>query len=76
MKGGQKIDTQTIDYRDEHTLLQAYVAYEDLTKQKRSIVLIAYAWRGRDDFIEKKGRHLAELGYVDFAMDVYGKRAY
>ncbi|WP_304985108.1 hypothetical protein [Coxiella-like endosymbiont] len=64
--------TQTIDYRDEHTLLQAYVAYEDSTKQKRHIVLsCSCLGAGRDDFVEEKARYLAELGYVGFAMDVY-----
>ena len=66
--------TQTIDYRDnDAVVLQAYVAYEDSTKQKRPVVLIAHAWCGRDDFFSEKARHLAKLGYVGFAMDVYGK---
>ena len=67
--------TQTIDYQDNGTIFQAYVAYEygDSTKHKRPVVLIAHTWCGLDDFIEKKARHLAKLGYVGFAVDVYGK---
>lgn len=67
--------TQTIDYRDDDSvvLLQAYMAYEDSTKQKRPVVLIAHAWNGRDNFVEEKTRHLSKLGYIGFAMDVYGK---
>lgn len=66
--------TQTIDYRDNNAvLLQAYMAYEDSTQQKRPVVLIAHAWWGRDNFVEEKARHLSELGYIGFAMDVYGK---
>ncbi len=37
------------------------------------MVLIAHAWAGRDEFVEEKARQLAELGYVGFAMDIYGK---
>ncbi|MFV9988928.1 MAG: dienelactone hydrolase family protein [Coxiella endosymbiont of Dermacentor nuttalli] len=69
------IHTQTIDYRDGDTVFQAYLAYahENSEKQKRPLVLVAHAWRGRDDFVEEKARHLAKIGYVGFAMDVYGK---
>lgn len=69
------IHTQTIDYRDGGTVFQAYMAHEheSLRKQKRPLVLISHAWRGRDDFVEEKARRLAEIGYVGFAMDVYGK---
>lgn len=66
--------TQTIDYRGNDTVvLQAYMAYEDSTKQKRPVVLIAHTWCGRDNFVEEKARYLAELGYIGFVMDVYGK---
>ena len=66
---------QTIDYQDNDTVFQSYVAYEykDSMKQKRPVVLIAHTWCGLDDFVKKKARRLAELGYVGFAMDVYGK---
>lgn len=64
--------TETVDYR-EGNQLEAYVAYDDTIRGKRPTVLIAHAWAGRDDFVEEKARRLAEMGYVGFAMDVYGK---
>jgi len=36
-------------------------------------VLVAHAWAGQDDFAREQARMLAELGYVGFAIDVYGK---
>lgn len=72
-EGGIEMHTCTIDYRDEHTLLEAYIAYEDSTKKKRPAVLIAHAWGGRDSFVEEKARDLAKLGYVGIAIDIYGK---
>ena len=67
------IHTETIDYREGDTQLEAYVAYDNTIKEKRPTVLIAHAWAGRDDFVEEKARRLAEMGYVGFAMDIYGK---
>lgn len=65
--------TETIDYQDGDTALEAYVAYDNVINEKRPTVLIAHAWAGRDDFVEEKARRLTKMGYVGFAMDVYGK---
>lgn len=64
---------ETLDYRDGNTVLEAYVAYDKMLKGKRPLILIAHSWAGRDHFVEEKARKLAELGYVGFAMDIYGK---
>lgn len=64
---------ETIDYRDENTVLEAYVAYDKTLQGKRPLILIAHSWTGRDNFVEEKARKLADLGYVGFAMDIYGK---
>lgn len=41
--------------------------------QKKPVVLVAHAWRGCDDFAKNKAEQLAELGYLGFAIDMYGK---
>lgn len=64
--------TEKIEYEDGKTLLEAFVACPELLA-KSPAVLIFHAWRGRDDFVEKKACALAELGYVGIAADVYGK---
>lgn len=52
-----------------------YISYPKKSG-KSPAVIIAHAWRGLDEFIQKKGLALAELGFVAFAADVYGgKRA-
>ena len=68
--------TQTLNCRDGETILEAYVAYDDeleVEKEKRPLVLVAHAWSGRDNFFDEKARKLAKLGYIGFAMDIYGK---
>lgn len=67
------IDTRTIEFSDGDTVLEAYMAWDDLAHDPRPGVLIAHAWGGRSEFEEGKAERLAELGYAGFAMDLYGK---
>ncbi|MDQ2995020.1 MAG: dienelactone hydrolase family protein [Pseudomonadota bacterium] len=62
--------TTTLDYTDGDINLQGYIAYPD--RENAPAVLIAPAWAGRDEFVCKKAREIAELGYIGFAIDMYG----
>ncbi len=68
-----KVVTRNVDYRDGATTLQGYVAYDDAFKGKRPGVLIAHQWMGLSDYEKRRARMLAQLGYVAFALDIYGK---
>lgn len=67
------IVTTTRDYQDDAVQLEAFIAYDDAVAGRRPAVLINHAWRGRDAFVEQKAVRMAELGYVGFALDMYGK---
>ena len=67
------IQTKQIEYRDGDVLLEAYMAYDDSNSDQRPGVLISHAWGGRGEHEESKAERLAELGYVGFALDLYGK---
>ncbi len=67
------IVSNTVNYLDEGTLLQAFFAYDDRYKERRPAVLICHTWCGRDEFVNNKAKQLAELGYVAFALDMYGE---
>lgn len=66
------IKTQTITYHDGQTALEGYYAYDTRTSGKRPAVLVIHDWSGRNEFANKKAEKLAELGYVGFAIDMYG----
>ena len=66
------LQTQTIDYFDGDTLLQGFLAFDDARSGPLPAVLIAHPWAGRNHFVMDKARQLAELGYVGFALDMYG----
>ena len=63
----------TVVYMDEDTVLEALFAFDDSISAQRPAVLVSHAWGGRDGFVADKARKLAGLGYVGFALDMYGK---
>ena len=67
------IEVNPVEYKHRDTVLEAMVAIDTATSQPRPVVLVAHAWGGRDDFAVQKARELAKLGYVGFALDLYGK---
>jgi len=67
------IKTKLIEYRDGDRLLEGCLAWDDNTGAAVPGVLVAHAWGGRDEFAVDKAKKIAELGYVGFAMDMYGK---
>lgn len=67
------IKSQKIEYNDGSTVLEGYYAYDDSIIEKMPLVLVAHDWSGRNEFACAKTDKLAELGYVGFALDMYGK---
>ncbi|MDD5460924.1 MAG: dienelactone hydrolase family protein [Methylococcales bacterium] len=67
------IISNTVNYLDGDVLLEAFFAYDDSFSGRRPAVLINHTWAGRDDFVAEKAKAIAELGYVGFAVDMYGK---
>ena len=63
--------TEVIPYHDNDVELEGYVAFP--AEGKHPLVILCHAWRGQDEFIREKTRFIAELGYVGFALDMYGK---
>ena len=65
--------TELIEYLDGETQLEAYVTWDDTISGPRPGVLVAHDWTGRRDFATSKADEMASLGYVGFALDMYGK---
>jgi dienelactone hydrolase len=63
----------TVVYMDRDVALEAFFAFDDSVSGRRPAVLISHAWGGRDGFVADKARKIAGLGYVGFALDMYGK---
>ena len=68
-----KIKTATVIYKDGSAELEGFVAYDDSAKGPRPGVLVIHDWTGLQDYAKTRATQLAELGYVAFAADIYGK---
>jgi dienelactone hydrolase len=67
------LKTQTLTYRHGPTALEGYLAYDDARPGPRPAVLIAPEWYGHNDYVRSRAEQIAGLGYVGFAVDMYGK---
>lgn len=63
---------KTIDYQDGDTPLEGYLAYHETGKPKPA-VLVSHDWSGRRELACRGAERAADMGYVGFALDMYGK---
>jgi dienelactone hydrolase len=68
-----KLVQKTIGYKQGGTALEGYLVYDDAVSGKRPGILVTHDWMGLTDKTKKRADMLAELGYVAFADDIYGK---
>lgn len=67
------LHTEVVEYNHGDNVLEGYLAYDDATKDKRPGVLIVHEWMGHNPYVRQRADQLAKLGYVAFALDMYGK---
>jgi dienelactone hydrolase len=67
------IESRPVEYSHGDERFEGLLCCDSDAKAARPGVLIAHTIRGRTAFEEEKARKLAEVGYVAFAADVYGK---
>jgi dienelactone hydrolase len=67
-----EVKTRTVTYHDGGTTLQGYLAWDESVTGKRPAVMVVHEWWGLNDYVKRRARMLAELGYAAFAVDMYG----
>jgi dienelactone hydrolase len=68
-----QLHSETLEYRHQDTVLEGYLAYDDSIQGKRAGVLVVHEWTGLGSYVKTKADQLADLGYIAFALDMYGK---
>lgn len=68
-----EINTEIVEYKHGDVTLEGYLAYDKSIDGTRPGVLIVHEWTGRGDYVRMRAEKLASLGYVVFALDMYGK---
>jgi dienelactone hydrolase len=67
-----EIQTKIVEYRDGDVVLEGLVAWDD-TLANAPGILIVHQWTGRTEYEDGRAKQLAKMGYVAFALDIYGK---
>ena len=67
-----QIKDETVTYKVDTLTMNSYVAYDENKKGQRPAVLVVHEWWGLNDYVKRRARQLAELGYIAMAVDMYG----
>ena len=67
------IQSKTIEYKQGDTTLEGVLVWDDAVKGARPGVLIVHQWLGLTGYEKHRAEMLAQLGYVAFCADIYGK---
>jgi len=66
------IISRRISYERNGITFKGFLAHDTRSTVKRSAILVAHEWWGLNDFTKTKVISLAALGYIGFAVDLYG----
>lgn len=67
------IKKEVVEYKHGDVVLEGYLVYDDLLKSKRPGILLVHEWWGHNKYARDRAEQLVNLGYVVFAIDMYGK---
>jgi len=65
--------TKEVNYKHGDVALEGYVAYPKDARGKLPGVLICHQWMGPTPYERMRAEETAKLGFVAFALDIYGK---
>ncbi|QDV09072.1 Dienelactone hydrolase family protein [Planctomycetes bacterium Poly30] len=66
------IESREIQYEADGVALTGYLARPSEHAKSAPGVLVIHEWWGHNDYVRRRADELAELGYVAFALDMYG----
>ena len=67
------VKVETVEYQSGDTVCEGVIAYDDADPKARPGILLVHDWMGVSDYAKMRAKQVAELGYVCFVADVYGK---
>lgn len=72
------VTVEKVEYKEKDTVLEGFIVY-DKAKLKKSKnkkapgVVVVHDWMGVGEYVKMRATQLAEMGYVAFVADIYGK---
>ena len=70
-----KVTVDKVEYKDGETVLEGLLVVDSakLKNKKGPGVVVFHDWKGVGPYVQMRAEQLAEMGYVAFVADVYGK---
>ncbi|BDA77390.1 dienelactone hydrolase [Leptospira kobayashii] len=67
------VEGKAVEYKLDGKTYEGFLAVDKSITGKRPGILVIHEWWGLSGYTKQRAKQLADLGYVAFAMDVYGK---
>lgn len=67
-----KLKEENVQYKIDSLTMDGYIVYDENNTAKRPAVLVVHEWWGMNDYVKRRARELAGLGYIAMAVDMYG----
>ena len=64
---------ENVDYTGDGVTMKGFVAFNENDSALKPVVLIVPEWWGISDYTRGRAKQLAGLGYLAFAVDIYGE---
>jgi dienelactone hydrolase len=70
-----KVSVEKVEYKDGDTVLEGMLVVDTakLKNKKGPGVVVVHDWKGVGPYVQMRAEQLAEMGYVAFVADIYGK---
>jgi dienelactone hydrolase len=72
LREGARITTERVSYDHDGTALEGYLAWDASLEGPLPAAVVVHDWTGEGEYVHARAQMLARLGYVAFAIDVYG----
>ena len=69
----QSITGEEVSYTSGDVTMNGYIAYNESSQAVRPGILVVHEWWGHTKHARNSAEKLAEMGYVAFAIDMYGE---
>lgn len=75
MASQAKVTVEKVEYKDGETVLEGLLIMDQakLKNKKAAGILVVHDWKGVGPYVQMRAEQLAEMGYVAFVPDIYGK---
>ena len=66
------IREENVSYTAGNTTMNGFIVYQEDNNVKRPGILLVHEWWGLNEYVKRRARQLAAMGYIAMAVDMFG----